>query len=306
VYLVGYLQGRYEDAARWNRLAEAALRRAPSASVETDLLNAWGNVLLKQQRYEEAAVALERGAQIAEHEFGELDARTNIVLSNWASALQGSRKPKEALKLITRSISAMEKTRGPTHPTVGSQRRVLAQVYLDIQDYQHANEELEKAVKIHSASVGPESPDVANDLDWLAITLQADGLSGEALMVAQRSLAIREKILPPNSSDLAYSLENIGQAYLGLRKPQEAIAALERAIAIHDKNGHDLGDTAEARFALARALWDSGKDRKRAASLAEQARQGYERNKDEQHLAAVRAWQQAHPVASPPKGGARR
>ena len=305
VYVVGYAQGRYEDAARWKRLAEAAVRRAPSSEVEIDLLNYWGNVLLKQQRYVEAATALERGARVAEQEFGELDTRTNVVLSNWASAVR-FRKPEEALKLITRSIVAYEKTRGPTHPTVGRQRRVLAQVYLELNDYRHAYDELKKAEEIHSASVGPESQDVAYDLDWLAITLQADGLSGEALQVAERSLQIREKVMPPNSSDLAYSLENIGQAYLGLRKPQEAVTALERALQIHDKNRHDLGDTAEARFALARALWEGGRDRKRAGALAEQARQGYEHNKDEKHLAVVKKWQQDHPVALPPKGGSRR
>jgi tetratricopeptide (TPR) repeat protein/predicted Ser/Thr protein kinase len=305
VYVKGYSQGKVDEAAQWFRLVEAAVKRAGSPFVEQDAFNCWGNVLLKQGRSAEAAKWLERGATVAEQAFGELDPRTNVVLANWASALQRNHKPREALKLITRSIAAYEKTRGPNHPTVGGQRRVLAQTYLSLKDNQHAYEELQKAVAIHSAAFGMDSVEVASDLDWLAVTLQSDGLYAEALQEALRSMTIREKVaLPKDSIDFAYSLENIGQAYLELRRPQDAVVALERAIAIHDKNSHEPAETAEARFALARALWDVGRDKKRAVLLAEQARQGY--GKDDEHVLAVAQWQLTHQVAGANKGGGRR
>ncbi|HYV45574.1 MAG TPA: tetratricopeptide repeat protein [Myxococcaceae bacterium] len=311
VFVVGYLQGRTEDAARWKRLADAAVRRAATTTAETDLANFWGNVLIRQGRNAEAAAVLEKGYNVALPEFGPLDQRTNALLSNWAAALQRGHKPEQALKLITKSVEATEKKLGVNHPTVGGQRRVLAQVYLDMKDYKNANDELQKALAIHKGTLGAESSEVAYDLDWLAITLLADGEYGEALHEAQHSMSIRErmiqeKTLSSTSGDLAFSLENIGQAYLGMRKPQDAVTALERAIAIHEKNSHDAPEMAEARFALARALWDAGKDKKRAAALAELARTGYTTSKDEERVMAVARWQVEHPSGAANKGGSRR
>jgi tetratricopeptide (TPR) repeat protein len=289
------------------------VHRAGDPGVQTDLANYWGNVLIRQGRFAEAVSVLEKGYTLALPEFGPLDQRTNALLSNWASALQRNHKPEAALKLITTSVAAMEKKLGTNHPTVGAQRRVLAQVYLDLKDYNNANDQLKKAMAIHKDATadGAESADMAYDLDWLAITLLADGLPGEALEEAQRSLAIREKLvrektLPATSADLAFSLENIGQAYLGLHRPQDAIPVLERAIALHEKNEHDAPEMAEARYALARALWDAGKDKKRAAALAELARTGYSASKDDERVATVARWQQEHPAGTANKGGSRR
>src|SRR5262249_39577199 len=155
--------------------------------VETDLANFWGNVLIRQGRNAEAAAVLEKGYNVALPEFGPLDQRTNALLSNWASALQRSHKPEAALKLITTSVKATEKKLGVNHPTVGGQRRVLAEVYLDLKDYKNANDELQKALAIHKSTSGAETADVAYDLDWLAITLHSDGEDGEALHEAQHS-----------------------------------------------------------------------------------------------------------------------
>jgi len=312
IYVKGYMLGHQEDVAQWYRMAESAVKRAGSPRAELESLNSWGNVLLRTGRFQEAAKVLERGTSVAEQEYGERDARTNVLLSNWANALLRIHRPEEALKLLTRSISSMEKVRGPNYPTVGGQRRVLGQTYLVLKDYQHAYEELQKAVAIHSLNFGAESPDVVLDLDWLAVTLQLDGLYAEALEEAQRSLAIREKlmqtkVLPPGSPDIAYSLENIGQAYLGLHRTQDAIQTLERGLALREKAGQEPSEMAEGRYALARALWELGKDRKRALALAELARTGYAAGKDDVQAAQVAKWQAEHPAgAVAAKGGPRR
>ncbi|HVE87003.1 MAG TPA: tetratricopeptide repeat protein, partial [Myxococcales bacterium] len=305
VYAAGYMEGNATQAALWQRLAEAAVKRVGSAELEADLLNNMGNVYLRHGRLAEGAATLAKAAELASREWGEADPRTNIILANWASALKGINKPDEALTVITRSLAALEKTRGADNPTAASQRRVLGLVYLDLKDYRHAYDELQRAIKIHTASLGPESLEVAADLDWLAVTLQSDGLYAEALEEAQRSLKIREKVLPSTSMILALSLENIGQAQLSLRKPLDAIPNLEKAVGLYDRNGQEPSESAEARFALARALWDGNRDRRRAVALAEQARSGYEAKKDTEHVRGVTEWQQAHAPGAL-KGGSRR
>ncbi len=76
---------------------------------------------------------------------------------------------------------------------------------------------------------------------------------------------------------LAYPLTGIGVAHWKEHRPAEAIAPLERALAIREAGELDVGAVAETRFALARALWDAGRDRARARRLAATARADYQR-----------------------------
>ena len=64
----------------------------------------------------------------------------------------------------------------------------------------------------------------------------------------------------------------VGNALLALSRPADAVAHLEQAIGLREAGKGDPGDLAEARFALAKALWESGRDKKRALALAAAAR----------------------------------
>ena len=59
----------------------------------------------------------------------------------------------------------------------------------------------------------------------------------------------------------------LGEAQLGLGQPVAAIDTIERAIKLADKATLE-DEMPRLRFALARALWDSGRDRKQARALA--------------------------------------
>ncbi|MGA9521274.1 MAG: hypothetical protein WBV82_07410, partial [Myxococcaceae bacterium] len=65
---------------------------------------------------------------------------------------------------------------------------------------------------------------------------------------------------------------------------------LERAIALGQKEGAPVGALEDARFALARALWETRKDRVRAVQLATQARDGYARWANKKALSGVQDW----------------
>jgi hypothetical protein len=55
------------------------------------------------------------------------------------------------------------------------------------------------------------------------------------------------------------------------------LAPLERAYAYRKAHKTDPIQLAETQFAYARALWDSGRDRARAKTLAREARENYEK-----------------------------
>jgi hypothetical protein len=74
------------------------------------------------------------------------------------------------------------------------------------------------------------------------------------------------------------------------RRPREAIDLLERALRIRTATEEPLPLRAETSFALARALWDSGRDRSRAHQLAETARADAEQADDAEAVAEIARW----------------
>jgi hypothetical protein len=74
-----------------------------------------------------------------------------------------------------------------------------------------------------------------------------------------------------------------------------AIQPLTQAATILEKQGAPE-DLADARFALARALWEGVRNRGRALTLARQAREGFARTGDvrREDLAKVDQWLDRH------------
>jgi tetratricopeptide (TPR) repeat protein len=184
-------------------------------------------------------------------------------------------RPQDALPLLRQALQILSTAKGPDHPETAYVHYNLSAVLRRTGDTKGAYEEIQQAIRIRKAALGDEHPQVADALDQLALALIEDGLYAEALVESQRSLAIRERVLGPDHVDVSYSLENLGAALIGVRQPAKAIPALERAIAIRTRGGGGAEDLAEARFSLARALWDAGLDRGRARALATQAHEGY-------------------------------
>jgi hypothetical protein len=94
---------------------------------------------------------------------------------------------------------------------------------------------------------------------------------------------------------VAEALSGVGRAQLALRAPAAALAPLERAQAIFDKQ-QEVDELAAVRFSLAQALWlapQSASDRSRAISISVQARETYAKATGpaaSRKLAEVDAW----------------
>ena len=118
-----------------------------------------------------------------------------------------------------------------------------------------------------------DEPTAAGLLNNLGFALGLQGLHAEALTVHQRSLTLRETLWGPGDIRVANALNGIGLARLGLDQPGDAIAPLERSLALHERGAGRAEDRAEAEFALARALAD--RDLARARDLAVAAARRY-------------------------------
>jgi hypothetical protein len=95
---------------------------------------------------------------------------------------------------------------------------------------------------------------------------------------------------------VGYWLAVQGRIELAQKKLPLARGHLERAIRLIEPSGVMVEDLARARFDLARALWESGADRRRARDLAEQARRGLSEAGSTDRLPEIDAWLRARPA----------
>ena len=98
-------------------------------------------------------------------------------------------------------------------------------------------------------------------LTSLGRVAQVEGKLEEARGDYARALAIREKVLGPEHPEVAYALIRLGEVAMAAGEAGEAIGVLERALRIREASGRDPLNLAEARFALARALWEASVSR---------------------------------------------
>jgi hypothetical protein len=112
-----------------------------------------------------------------------------------------------------------------------------------------------------------------------------------ALEHAERALAIREKARGADHPDVADALTLVGQLQWEQRDATAALIPLERAVKILEHHEAAPLLLALARFNLARALWDAGRDRRRAHALAVAARG----NMPQTDRAELEGWLRQHP-----------
>ncbi|HEU0034800.1 MAG TPA: tetratricopeptide repeat protein [Kofleriaceae bacterium] len=94
----------------------------------------------------------------------------------------------------------------------------------------------------------------------------------QALANYRRAVSEHESLLGLHDARIGFALARIGEVELAANRPADAIAPLERALALYEEAKITPNFLANVQWPLARALWDAGRDRKRARDLAEAAR----------------------------------
>ena len=102
-----------------------------------------------------------------------------------------------------------------------------------------------RALAIDERSYGPDHPDVATDLNNLAVLLQATNRLAEAEPLYRRALAIDERSYGPDHPDVASDLNNLAVLLRATNRLAEAEPLYRRALAIDERSyGPDHPDVA--------------------------------------------------------------
>jgi hypothetical protein len=119
-----------------------------------------------------------------------------------------------------------------------------------------------------------------------------------AITYARHAIDLMQHRRRPDSR-LCFPLRLIGLSLLSLRQPEDAIPPLERALELHAASVMDIGELPKTQLALARALWDAHRDRRRAVELATAAAKDLETNDSGGiELAETQVWLAAHSAHS--------
>ncbi len=119
---------------------------------------------------------------------------------------------------------------------------------------------LQQTLAIYEKALGPDHPDVATAVNYLAALYSNQGRYAEAEPLIKRALAIFEKVLGPDHPDVAAALNNLAQLYDNQGRYAEAEPLYKRSLAIREKAlGPDHPDVASALNNLALLYKNQGR-----------------------------------------------
>jgi len=173
------------------------------------------------------------------------------VLNKMALLYQDTNRLKDAEPLMKRALKINENALGPDHPKVIKGHKDLAELLQD--------------------SSGPDQPNMATDINSLALFYLTTGRFEEAEPLFERVLKINNNLFGADHPKVAISFNNLALLYLSTDRFEEAEPLFERALNINENSfGADHPDVARSLGNLAQLYQDTNR-LKEAESLYERA-----------------------------------
>ncbi|MCG8420573.1 MAG: serine/threonine-protein kinase [Proteobacteria bacterium] len=233
--VVGWSQGRPNDALPLVAWAMTAADRADDDLVRSEILSRVANVLHGGGDYEGAKLRYERALAIREALLGPDHPEVATLLNDLSQLLYFMGDYGKAKAGHERALAIRERVLGPEHPDVAASLGNLARILSELGKYEQARRIHERALAIRERVLGPEHPTVAASLNGLGIVLWQLGHYAEARAKQERALIIQEKVMGPAHPDVAQSLHGLGLVLSAQAEYQEATRRHERALAIREK-----------------------------------------------------------------------
>ncbi|HSP79797.1 MAG TPA: tetratricopeptide repeat protein, partial [Myxococcaceae bacterium] len=280
--------GRHEDAKRsYERSLE--LRRKAFGPEHPEVANSLINlsaVLKAEGRYKDARAMMEQALALLERALGPKHPEIPLALNNLASMLQSLGQHEEALTLFERARARLAEEYGEDHPKGIIVHINLCSTLVELGRYEEARAKCERALALGGKGMSKYFMGLTHH--YLGRVFVGQGRNEEARAKYEQALALLEEALGTKHPACVDPLLGLAELHLARRKPSQALALLERATEIAPQSSRS-----EVDFLLARALWESGKDRARAPDLATAALRHYQElghPKGEE----VRRWLAAH------------
>jgi len=212
------------------------------------------------------------------------------LLNDLGSVLEAQGMLEEAVESHRKSLAIKTRVLGRDHPDVGVSEGNLAVSLQGLGRNLESLEHINRAILLLEQGLGSGHPALAVQFNNRGEVLNAIGRPSEALQSFERARIIWEREVGGEARFLAYGLTGIGVSYLAEGRPASALVPLERAFRIREAQETDEARRAETKYALARALWESNRDRARARLLAEQAQRSYAKLGSRRTESEIASW----------------
>jgi tetratricopeptide (TPR) repeat protein/predicted Ser/Thr protein kinase len=285
-----------------NRLGEAETTAREAVSVLEQALgpdhpkvgNALGilsQTLRFQGKAAEALPVAERTLDVLTRALGEDHPTVAGSQMNLASSLIDLKRYPEARERLLKADAVFAKAFGQNHPT-------RAAIYGNLGQLEQMQEHWDAAIAAYRTALGVleaihDQAGAAAAHGDIARVLTLTGKHDEAIAEQDKGIALYESMGENGQVRLAPALADLAGMHLDANHPERALPIAERAVRVAEARPADAnpGDLADARFALAAALWGTHGDRVRAKKLAEQARDA---QPDAEKKAATVKWLAEH------------
>jgi eukaryotic-like serine/threonine-protein kinase len=271
VAVLGYEEARYPEALEVAQLAEAAILALGDDGRLGKLLGNRAAIYYAQRNYALAKADYQRARELLERAYGGEDRRVGQAFINLAMIEAETGHEAESLPLYGRAIDLLERALGPHHPEVALALNNRAIALANLGRIAEARDDLRRAFAIRKEALGQDHRDTIETLFVLGEVEQETGDSAAALEQFRAVLAARARDERDDHPLLAEAHGAVGRALVALGRDREAITELEQALQLWEPYKLHSPEQGQARFALARALWDTRRDRPRALELAERA-----------------------------------
>jgi tetratricopeptide (TPR) repeat protein len=286
-----FLRGDYARAAEaFGRAAELREKSLGAEHLLTlEALRNQAGALSRTPETARAEALLRRVLETAERVLGPDHPQTAYAANAMGFFLVTHRRADLALAYLHRAIAVEEQALGPDSATLSYPLNNLAAALESLGRYAEARPPRERALALDLKAYGPHHLETARDLGLLSGLALRQGQPDAAVDFARRSVeayAASQEDHP----DVATPLMALGEAWLALGRARQALAPLERALALRLAHPGPAEQLAATRFALARAL--PSREAPRARALAGEALDFYAAEPDTfpGEVSRVRGW----------------
>ena len=243
---------RLRTLARKHRAALALAASVGAVLAAATAISTWqaarafrAEALTRKER--DRAVVAEAKAQVnlvkaraEEQRAKRSESETKAVLGFFLNKVLAAARPKDLEgglgihATIRAAIDAAEATIGPSfadQPTVeASIRDTLGQSYGYLGEPAPAIRQLERALQLRRAILGPDHPDTLSSMDNLGAAYHATGRLAEALPLFEETLKLRRVRLGPDHPDTLAALSNLAVTYWQSGRRTDALPLLEQKL----------------------------------------------------------------------------
>ncbi len=255
-----------EHGVVWSKIAQSKLQKLPeSKRFKADLHSDRG--LLLQHREDLTGNRTENLAQAAQEHNTALELRQELAgdkhtpelaasyLNLTALARRGT-QPESALALGYRSLEYFTSVYGADHPLLSKPHRILANVFITLGRWSEARAELDQAITLAEASLGP-GHGVVGEMQLALARSYIDSDLNRALTLATAALAIYVDEIADGDPRRFHPLLLLGQIHTDRNEPDKALPYRQEVL----RRQADAGPEARtyAHLELAMTLYELGR-----------------------------------------------